>query len=96
MSFRIGSQKGQPGQPDAAIMRVQCDNGRCLEQQFGQMAPGVPKNNVVQGFFNHLVSLGWLIQPEGHYCTAHKHAFMEPIQRSLIVPAVSMPMGMRN
>jgi hypothetical protein len=86
--FRIVIEDGKPEQ----LMFLLCDSPRCQQIMRGMIAPGANKLGATQEFFNALAKQGgWLIQPEGHYCPAHKHAFVEPVQRSLIVPAVAMP-----
>jgi hypothetical protein len=91
--FRITMEDGKPEQ----AMMVLCDNPRCKTVVFGGIAPGANKLAATKQFFDHLAKQGqWLIQPEGHYCPIHKHGFIEPVQRSLIVPVTSMPQGMRN
>jgi hypothetical protein len=82
---------------DQKFMHVMCDNGRCWAQAHGQVPPAAPEQAAVMQFCTFLVqSHGWLIVAGGAYCPEHKHAYMEPEQRSLIVPAVQMPPKMRN
>jgi hypothetical protein len=91
--FRIIIKEGKPEQ----TMFMLCDNPRCMNAVTGPIAPGANKLAATQEFFNAFALQGqWLIQPEGHYCPEHKHAFVAPIQRNLIVPATAIPPQMRD